>query len=118
VSYISTLDTTKIRKIFMFWIKPLFIGLSVLVGARISSVNHLGQLSEIICEALFGSLVFGSLARLLSFYHPFFDLPNLLLTPTPKRNTIWFLGRYFWVLYASSCVFLLAKSGVLTRLSL
>lgn len=76
----------------MSWIKPLCIGLAVLVGARISSVNHLGQLEEIICEALFGSLVYGSLARSLSFCHPFFDPPYLL--PTPKRNTVRFLGRY------------------------
>lgn len=97
----------------MSWIKPLCIGLAVLVGARISSVNHLGQLSEIICEAVFGSLVCGSLARSLSFCHPFFDPPYLLPTPTPKRNTVRFLGRYFQVWYASASISLLQNLELL-----
>lgn len=95
VLHISPLDTAKIRKIFTSWIKPLCIGLAVLVGARISSVNHLGQLSEIICEVSPGSLVCESLARSLLFSHPFFGLPCLFPTPRPKRNPVRFLGRYF-----------------------
>lgn len=85
----------------MSWIKPLCIGPSDLVGARIQLVNHLGHLSEVISEAWFGSLVCESLARLLPFRHPFFGFP----APMPKRNTVRFLGRYFQVWYASICVF-------------